>query len=165
PFADVRLAEGIAPATAVDRFIDQRLPVIILSDVGTIADAARARLARWLEGGGLLIRFAGPRLAASGDSLLPVRLRRGGRVLGGSLSWEQPHKLGRFSADGPFSALDAPDDVVVQRQVLAERDGRLAGRTWASRAGGTPLVTAVQRGRGLIVLFHVTADTAWSNLP
>jgi hypothetical protein len=53
----------------------------------------------------------------------------------------------------------------VQRQVLAEPDGQLAERTWASLADGTPLVTAAQRGRGLIVLFHVTADTAWSNLP
>jgi hypothetical protein len=165
PFADVRLAEGTAPATAVERFIDQRLPVIMLSDVGTIADAARARLTRWIEDGGVLVRFAGPRLAASDDDLVPVRLRRGGRILGGSLSWEQPQKLGSYSADGPFSDLDVPDDVVVQRQVLAEPDGLLAERTWASLADGTPLVTASQRGRGLIVLFHVTADTAWSNLP
>jgi hypothetical protein len=165
PFADVRLAEGTAPGTAVERFIDQRLPVIMLSDVGTIADAARTRLTRWIEDGGVLVRFAGPRLAASDDDLVPVRLRRGGRILGGSLSWEQPQKLGSYSADGPFSDLDVPDDVVVQRQVLAEPDGLLAERTWASLADGTPLVTASQRGRGLIVLFHVTADTAWSNLP
>ena len=165
PFADVRLADGTAPATAVERFIDQRLPVIMLSDVGTIAEAARARLTRWIEDGGVLVRFAGPRLAASDDNLVPVRLRRGGRVLGGSLSWEQPQKLGSFSQDGPFSDLDVPGDVVVQRQVLAEPDGLLAERTWASLADGTPLVTATQRGRGLIVLFHVTADTAWSNLP
>ena len=29
---------------------------------------------------------------------------------------------------------------------------------------GTPLVTAQKRGRGLIILFHVTADTTWSDL-
>jgi hypothetical protein len=39
----------------------------------------------WLEKGGLLLRFAGPRLAASDvsrdseDPLMPVRLREGGR--------------------------------------------------------------------------------------
>jgi hypothetical protein len=55
--------------------------------------------------------------------------------------------------------------VTVQRQVLAEPDGLLVERTWASLADGTPLVTAAKRGRGLVVLFHVTADTAWSNLP
>jgi hypothetical protein len=30
---------------------------------------------------------------------------------------------------------------------------------------GTPLVTAASAGAGTIVLFHVTADSAWSNLP
>ncbi|MBL7406203.1 hypothetical protein INQ30_28220, partial [Escherichia coli] len=30
---------------------------------------------------------------------------------------------------------------------------------------GTPIVTAQKRGQGTIVLFHVTADTTWSNLP
>jgi hypothetical protein len=165
PFADVVLAEGTAPAIAIERFIDQRLPVIVLADVGNITGNARARLERWLDEGGVLIRFAGPRLAAAEDALVPVRLRRGGRTLGGSLSWEQPQKLGSFSASGPFSELVVPDDVIVQRQVLAEPDGLLAERTWASLADGTPLVTANARGRGLIVLFHVTADTAWSNLP
>ncbi len=38
-------------------------------------------------------------------------------------------------------------------------------RTWATLADGTPLVTAQRRGKGLIVLFHVTADTRWSDLP
>src|SRR4029079_17076032 len=37
--------------------------------------------------------------------------------------------------------------------------------TWATLADGTPLVTAARRGKGMIVLFHVTADTRWSDLP
>jgi hypothetical protein len=58
-----------------------------------------------------------------------------------------------------------PEDVLVQRQVLAEPDGNLADRVWATLADGTPLVTAAPMGRGSLVLFHVTADTTWSNLP
>jgi hypothetical protein len=166
PFADVRAAERGSPSEALAQFIEQRLPVLLLSDVGTILPTAREALARWISDGGVLIRFAGRRLAAAtDDDLVPVRLRRGGRVLGGSLSWEQPQKLGTFSREGPFHDLPVPDDVTVTRQVLAEPDGRLAERTWASLADGTPLVTAEKRGRGLIVLFHVTADTSWSNLP
>jgi hypothetical protein len=49
--------------------------------------------------------------------------------------------------------------------VLAEPDSTLTERTWATLADGTPLVTAQRRGKGLIVLFHVTADTRWSDLP
>ena len=55
--------------------------------------------------------------------------------------------------------------MTVSRQVLAEPEPGLADKTWARLADGTPLVTAAPRGKGLIVLFHVTADTTWSNLP
>ena len=49
--------------------------------------------------------------------------------------------------------------------MLAEPTAGLDEKTWARLADGTPLVTAARRGKGLIVLFHVTADTTWSNLP
>jgi hypothetical protein len=166
PFADVRNAGNVAAGEAIARFIEQQIPVIVLSDVGTIPPEVRDQLFKWMDNGGVLIRFAGRRLAAAtDDDLVPVRLRRGGRVLGGSLSWEQPQKLGSFSRESPFADMTVPEDVTVTRQVLAEPDGRLPERTWASLADGTPLVTAERRGKGLLALYHVTADTAWSNLP
>ncbi len=165
PFADVRLAEGAAPGEAVRRFIEQNLPMLILADVGNVAGDARERLLRWIEDGGVLVRFAGPRLAAADDDLVPVKLRRGGRILGGSLTWEQPQQLAAFTHESPFAGMQVPNDVTVTRQVLAEPDATLSDRTWATLGDGTPLVTAVHRGKGLIVLFHVTADTRWSDLP
>ncbi len=166
PFADVRLSGNEAAGISISRFIEQQIPVIVLSDVGTIPPEVREQLFKWMDNGGVLIRFAGRRLAgADDDDLVPVRLRRGGRVLGGSLSWEQPQKLGSFSRESPFADMNIPGDVSVTRQVLAEPDGRLAERTWASLTDGTPLVTAERRGKGLLALFHVTADTSWSNLP
>jgi Domain of unknown function (DUF4159)/Aerotolerance regulator N-terminal len=164
PFADVRLAEGTAPAVATQRFLDQHLPMLILADVGNVAEA-RAQLDKWIENGGVLVRFAGPHLAGATDDLVPVKLRRGGRILGGSLSWEKPQALAAFSRDGPFNGMTVPNDVTVTRQVLAEPDANLGDRTWATLADGTPLVTAQRRGKGLVVLFHVTADTRWSDLP
>ena len=68
PFADVRLAEGVAPAEAVGRFLDQKLPMLLLADVGNIG-AARERLNKWIEDGGILVRFAGPHLAGESDDL------------------------------------------------------------------------------------------------
>src|SRR6478735_3087180 len=164
PFADVRLADRGSPSQAVSQFIEQRLPMLILADVGNVAEA-RDQLTRWIEEGGVLVRFAGPRLAAADDDLVPVKLRRGGRVLGGSLSWEQPQQLNAFSRESPFFGMTVPTDVTVSRQVLAEPDATLTERTWATLADGTPLVTAQRRGKGLVVLFHVTADTRWSDLP
>ncbi|HEU5272283.1 MAG TPA: DUF4159 domain-containing protein [Xanthobacteraceae bacterium] len=165
PFTDVRLGERGSPSEAIAKFAEQRIPMIILADVGTIAPEERAALAHWVEDGGVLVRFAGPRLAAADDELVPVKLRRGGRILGGSLSWEKPQPLAAFAREGPFAGMTVPNDVTVTRQVLAEPDTGLAERTWATLADGTPLVTGARRGKGEIVLFHVTADTRWSDLP
>ena len=121
-------------------------------------------MGKWVKAGGLLLRFAGPHLAEQEDHLLPVRLRRGGRTIGGALSWEQPAKLAPFPPGSPFAGLAIPGDVTVSRQVLAEPDIDLAGKTWAALADGTPLVTAEKHGKGWIVLVHTTANAEWSNL-
>jgi hypothetical protein len=164
PFADVSLAEGVAPTEAVTRFLDRHLPMLILADVGNVTEAVD-RLNKWIDDGGVLVRFAGPHLASGDDNLVPVKLRRGGRILGGSLSWEKPQPLAAFSRESPFNGMTVPNDVTVTRQVLAEPDSQLTDRTWATLADGTPLVTAERRGKGLLVLFHVTADSRWSDLP
>ena len=51
-----------------------------------------------------------------------------------------------------------------QRNWKMPRLSRVIG-TKAVAAISTPLVTAAQKGKGWIVLFHVTAGPAWSNLP
>jgi hypothetical protein len=165
PFADVRLGERGSPAIAIGNFLDQKLPMIVLADVGTLTPEIRDRLNTWINDGGVLVRFAGPRLAAGDDDLVPVRLRRGGRSLGGSLTWEKPQPLAAFSADGPFAGLPVPKEIKITRQVLAEPDPALASRSWATLADGTPLVTGEHRNKGTIALFHVSADMRWSDLP
>jgi hypothetical protein len=139
--------------------------MIVLADVGTIAPEIRERLNAWIDQGGVLVRFAGPRLAQAEDDLVPVKLRRGDRSLGGSLTWEKPQHMASFSADGPFAGLPVPPDVTINRQVLAEPDAALAAKSWATLVDGTPLVTGQRRGKGLVALFHVSADMRWSDLP
>ena len=165
PFADVRLGDRGAPQQAITQFLDQKLPMMVLADVGTLSPEIRERIAAWIEQGGVLVRFAGPRLAQADDDLVPVKLRRGGRSLGGSLTWEKPQHLASFAADGPFAGLAVPKDITVNRQVLAEPDAVLATKSWASLEDGTPLVTGEHRGKGVVSLFHVSADMRWSDLP
>jgi hypothetical protein len=165
PFADVRLGGHGAPQQAIAQFLDQKLPMMVLADVGTLSPEIRERISAWIEQGGVLVRFAGPHLAQADDDLVPVKLRRGGRSLGGSLTWEKPQHLAAFSADGPFAGLAVPKDVTVNRQVLAEPDAVLPTKSWASLEDGTPLVTGERRGKGVVSLFHVSADMRWSDLP
>jgi Domain of unknown function (DUF4159)/Aerotolerance regulator N-terminal len=164
PFADIREWRDSASDPIVS-LIAEKPAVLALADMSVGSGAAHDALAKFVEDGGVLIRFAGARLAATADNLTPTALRRGGRTLGGALSWETPRLLAPFDRDSPFFGLAVPKEVTVLRQVLAEPEPGLAAKTWARLADGTPLVTADRRGKGLIVLFHVTADTTWSNLP
>ncbi|MGQ3072119.1 MAG: DUF4159 domain-containing protein [Ferrovibrionaceae bacterium] len=149
----------------IGALVGEDLSVLILADVGQVVGPDRQALADWVEKGGVVIRFAGPRLAESGgDELMPVRLRQGGRQLGGAMSWSQPAKLAAFSDNSPFAGLPVPDDVTVSQQVLAEPDADLPERTWARLEDGTPLVTAAKRGQGWVVLVHTSANADWSTL-
>lgn len=140
--------------------------VIILADVAKLTESEA--LLAWVEQGGLLLRFAGPRLAASdlaNDPLLPVPLRAGGKTAGGAMSWGAPKALAPFADTSPFAGLTIAEDVTVSEQVLAEPGPDLAKATLAALSDGTPLVTRRALGAGQIVLFHVTANAEWSNLP
>lgn len=166
PFADLREPPDTNLAVALDRLLAENVSTLVLADIGTLVGDATGRLEKWINDGGVLIRFAGPRLAgAEDDVLVPVNLRSGDRSLGGTLSWSEPQPIAAFPATSPFAGLEVPSDVRVTRQVLAEPSIDLAEKTWANLEDGTPLVTAERRGDGWIVLFHVTADAAWSNLP
>jgi hypothetical protein len=164
PFAEVREAPA-GRGDPILSLLEDRVSVMVLADIGVVSGKAHDELLRFVTDGGVLLRFAGTRLAGSTDDLVPVRLRRGGRVLGGALSWDQPKQLASFPPESPFAGLVPPAEVTITRQVLAEPDANLPNRTWAQLADGTPLVTAERRGKGLVILVHVTADTTWSNLP
>jgi hypothetical protein len=164
PFADVREARPGA-ADPIRALLDEHIAIMILADVGAVSGPAHEDLLRFVEEGGVLLRFAGSHLAGAADDLVPVRLRRGGRVLGGSMSWDTPKTLAPFERQSPFFGLGVPAEVTVMRQVLAEPDPGLPAKTFAQLSDGTPLVTAMRLGKGMTILFHVTADTTWSNLP
>ena len=73
PFAEVRRGD-------VAGLLARPLAVLVLTDVGTPDPVTAEAIRRWVEQGGVLLRFAGPRLAREAsrdDPLLPVALRAG----------------------------------------------------------------------------------------
>ncbi|MGE0052843.1 MAG: DUF4159 domain-containing protein [Hyphomicrobium sp.] len=166
PYAELVVDKDANLAAGIDTILKQNVSVLMLADIGTIPDESAKQVDAFVKKGGVLVRFAGPRLEKGGDDLLPVPLRSGGRSLGGALSWSTPQKLANFDDASPFSGLSLPSDVVINRQVLAD-PAKLGNDVdiWARLADGTPLVTSTRHGEGRLVLFHVTANTDWSNLP
>ncbi|UXT49496.1 DUF4159 domain-containing protein [Agrobacterium tumefaciens] len=167
PFVDLIPQRQADLAQAIPEILQSNPSVIVMADIGRLPQETYEPMQRWLAAGGTLIRFAGPRLAAApaDDPLVPVTLRQGERALGGALSWAEPQPLADFPNFGAFAGMPKADGILVKRQVLAEPTPDLAERTWASLADGTPLVTTRTVEAGRIVLFHVSAEASWSDLP
>ncbi len=165
PYAEIRNVKKDSDTSTISTLLSQPLALLILADVGKLVGNDEAKVNDWVERGGTLVRFAGPRLVNLNDKLIPVDLRRGGRTLGGALTWSKPQKLAEFPRNSPFFGFKVPQEISITRQVLAEPTPDLPDKTWARLADGTPLVTASAKGSGMVVLFHVTANSDWSNLP
>jgi hypothetical protein len=166
PYAELIRPKGSNLAAGIKEALAQNASVLMLADIGTLSGEAAKHVEDWVNKGGVLVRFAGSRLENGGDELLPVPLRVGGRTLGGALSWSTPQKLAPIEDTSLFAGTPVPPEVTVSRQVLA--DPAMLGpdvHVWARLQDGTPLVTERKFGEGQIILFHVTANSDWSNLP
>lgn len=159
PFSDIRTGK-------IEQLIALGRAVIVVPDSYPIAPPEIKALEKWVEKGGMVLRFAGARLArTTQDKLVPVPLRRGGRILGGAMRWSKPANLAPFGRKSPFYGIKPSGEITIQRQVLAQPSLDLGEKTWARLSDGTPLVTAGRRGKGWLVLVHTTASTRWSTLP
>ncbi len=165
PYAEVVTAKGSNIASTVTELLQRDLSVLVLADIGKLGSGSIDAIESWVKRGGTLVRFAGPRLEKNADRLLPTTLRRGGRTLGGSLSWSTPQPLAPFEDTSPFHGLRPPADVTVRRQVLTDPAAGPRSNVWARLKDGTPLVSAARRGEGWMALFHITANSDWSNVP
>jgi hypothetical protein len=161
PFAEVRTGD-------LDALLKGQPAVLVVTDDADLSAGNRRTIEDWMSKGGLLLRFAGSKLAGSDptarDALLPTELRTGGRSLTGAMSWTEPAALSPFAETSPFYGLDIAKEVTVSRQILAEPGLDLDRKVWARLADGTPLITADKRDAGTIVLVHTSADPSWSNL-
>ena len=164
PDAELRQSR-LGTVAAITALLDENPSAFILADSGQLPDQTHRQLKAYMDKGGVVVRFASPSLAMANDPLVPVPLRRGGRLLGGSLSWETPRTLAPFDNTSPFADLTIPADLRVHRQILAEPSTDLSTKVWAHLDDGTPIITADRQGKGWLILFHVSAETSWSNLP
>lgn len=146
--------------------MERPLSVMVMTDDTVLSKDERRQVDEWVKKGGTLLRFAGPHLAANpDDSLLPAPLRPHVRHMGGKLSGSKAASLGSFKAGTPFEGIHVPDNIVVEREVLAQPGADIMKKTWAQLDDGTPFVTADKRGEGWVVLVHSPARAGWSNLP
>ena len=155
PFAKV--ATG-----SIDDLIEKNCGIIVLADIATFAPDTLVKLEKWTKEGGILLRFGGKSMSEADNVLIPVPLKTGLRSLSGDMAWTTPLKFSAFPDKSPFKG-EAVPDISVERQLLAEPSADLQSHIWAQLSDGTPVITAKENGRGLMILVHTTATPEWSD--
>lgn len=148
----------------VSELLNKNISVLVLADTGVLPSDDLNAIEEWVKNGGLLLRFAGPRMLQGDNFLTPTPLRKGGRALDGALTWEKPATLAPFPENSPYFGLAAKEDITVRRQLLADPVPDLDKMTWATLSDGTPLITARALEHGLLVMVHTTATPEWSDM-
>ncbi len=147
---------------SIDDLIKKNVPVILLPDISSFSPQTLTALEKWIEAGGILLRFGGNNMSEADNALVPVPLRTGLRSLSGDMTWTKALKLSEFTKSSPFAGMALPD-VTVEKQLLAEPSADLDKHVWAKLSDGTPFITAKPQGSGMIVLVHSTATPDWSD--
>src|SRR5437763_2372322 len=70
--------------------LNRSTAVLLIPDGSAPSANDREEIAKWIERGGIAVRFAGPNLAQGSAPLVPTPLRLGARALGGVMSWGRP---------------------------------------------------------------------------
>ncbi len=150
----------------IGKILQEKPALIILPDTGILNPQDLNSLQSWVSQGGLLVRFAGPRMTenAAGAFLTPVPVKTGERSMEGALTWGEPKTIAPFPENSPFLDFRHEPEIVVRRQLLAEPVEDMSEKVWAALEDGTPLITAAPLEQGMTVLIHTTASPEWSNL-
>jgi hypothetical protein len=162
PFAEITRGD-------IERLASSGLDVILLPDAAALPAREEKALEGFISKGGILVRFAGPRLVSAGQSVtLPAAIAPEARALRGALAWDSAGSIGAFERGGPFAGLTIPADARInQIAVFAPEEMGSNSATkpqiWARLSDSAPLVSAAPLGRGWRVLFHTTAGPAWSD--
>ncbi len=167
-YVERALADGADVVVAPPgRLAQANVDALVMTDRARLPAADERDIGAWIEAGGVLIRFAGPRLAerSAGDRLLPAPLRDGARRLGGAVGWDRPAALAPPEPGGPLADLAPPADALVRGHVMLDEARAGDAQVWQRLADGAPIVTAARRGRGYVVLVHTGAGPDWSDLP
>ncbi len=152
--------------------------VIILANVGALDPDSSAKLRDWVEAGGSLIIFPGPKVKPADYNgnpvlapILPATLEPLAAPGDGAAaaSWQAngfSHPVTALWNDADNGSLaSVRSNSYFPLTPSAPAESSDAPRTIVSYSDGTPAVMERSIGQGHVVLFSSTATTEWTNLP
>ncbi len=165
PFAEIVKPTDQNLMEGVSAVLKMNSSVLVLADVGTISGDLKTKVEDWVKKGGVLVRFAGPRLENGGDDLLrgpPC----GGTLARGRALLVKPAAARSLRRDEPLCGAHGAQGChhfapgACRSRAAHARDQGVGAASGRDSARNGRL-----RGAGQIVLFHVTANSEWSSLP
>ncbi len=146
-----------------------RYPAVFLCDLSSLETSASQKLARYVQAGGSVVIFPGPRTqpdAFNNDpalrDFLPARL---GPKVNGAAAWQSKDYHHPVTALWNEPANGNLGTVRVTQYFPLTLPTAGMSQVVAAYTDGSPAVVERAVGKGRVVLFGMPATTRWSNLP
>ena len=137
--------------------------LIICSEDVKINDEYTEKINSWIEKGGILIRFSGPKSKKTNLFLSDKNIQKSIRTIGGDLSLSKKVSIKDFSKTNIFYGINTKNKIKFKKQLILYETENI--KTLIFLNDNTPLISAKDKKKGKIILFHVTANNDWSDLP
>ena len=144
----------------IPELLKRKLAMLVLADPGkfqVVTGTACPVDAEW----GDCSPLRRPPVGSDRDPLLPVKLRKDDRELGGRCL-DDAGPVGAFDENSPSPVLRS-HGCAHSPPSTGPAVHRAVKKTWARLTDGTPLVTSQKFGAGWLVFVHTSANPTWSN--
>ena len=150
---------------SVSKILENKVSVIFLPSNKKISESEMLKLKDWVNKGGILIRFSDKNMIENSDIFLDgnksfIYIRN----MGKDLSIQNKISIQNFDTNSLFSSLTIPKDLEFTKQLILDNLNSEI-KTLASLEDQSPLISMKNVGEGKVILFHVTSNNEWSNLP
>ena len=149
----------------LNELINKENSVIIIPDEEIISKNLHTKLNDWIYNGGTLIRFAGNNLVNKKSEFLSAEgVSSSIRFHKSNLNLEKKISILPFEKSSIFYGLNTPKEFNISKQLIFNSSSDDFSII-AKLNDNTPLVSIRNSGKGNIILFHVSANNSWSDIP
>ena len=151
--------------STVSKLIDNNKSIIFLPSDSKLEKSDIQKLKNWIKGGGALIKFSDKKALSQKNLYFDDRAYyQSLREFSTDFSIQNNLSINNFKKDSIFNNLKIPKDLIFEKQLII--DGFNSNISiLASLEDQSPLISMKNLGAGKVILFHITSNNEWSNLP
>ncbi len=150
---------------SIKKLLDNQKSIIFLPSYSKLIKSDHRKLEEWVKAGGVLVRFSDKSLVSKRSLYFDQKLYyQSVRNIAKDFSLNAKLNINAFKDNTILSNLEIPLDLQFKKQLIID-SFESDVTTLASLEDQSPLITMKNIGSGKVILFHVTSNNEWSNLP